>query len=416
MFINELTIALYGWDLADHGPGTVLDTVQETAGCNAAYIIALMHDEKRPLWDTYYPKNPVRKYYRPEDSRIQWLPDASCYKDSRIKPLPYEEDFIAGKDWIDIHSKACRERGMKPGVEISHTPLDKVRAQGEFVDCVQRDIWGNPLHQDLCWNNEHSLAYMSALMTDVVKNHDVEMLQTCSRLFAFGNRNLHPFLGVTVGGCFCDACEKKARSKGLDWDKIKSTVRYFATVLTSSRATDVKHFEDLLLIQRGDTTPVAWMLEYPELFEWLKFRTDSIVDYFRTVSAAIHAAKPDIDFRWNTWYDQPEYNAEALRHIAPHVDSVRIMEYTEQLGDPNLMYRKSNRVSNVRRMLGDDKPLNSAVAVRAKATPEIIHDGLLRAVKNGADMISLAFWDGCTMEQLAAVKSGMERHEIKLRT
>jgi hypothetical protein len=31
-------------------------------------------------------------------------------------------------------------------------------------------------------------------------------------------------------------------------------------------------------------------------------------------------------------------------------------------------------------------------------------------------MLSLAFWDGCTMEQLAAVKSGMERHEIKLRT
>lgn len=416
MYINELTIALYGWDLADHGPGHVLDTVQETAGCNAAYIIALMHHEKRPLWDTYYPKNPVRKFYIPEDSRIQWIPDMSEYKDSRIKPLTYEADFLKGKDWIDVLTKECRARGMKPGVEISHTPLDKVRAEGEFADCVQKDIWGRGIVQHLCWNNENAVAYMCALMSDVVKNHDVEMLQTCSRLFNMGDPKLHPLLGVTVGGCFCDACEKKARAKGLDWDKIKQTVKYFATMLTSSKQTDIYAHEGHLLLQRGDTTPVMWMLEYPEIYEWLKFRVDSIVEYFKTISKAVHAAKPGIDFRWNTWYHEPEYYGEALNLIRPYIDSVRIMEYTEQLGDPSLMVRKQHHVSNVRRKVGDGFPLNSAVAIRAKATPELIHEGIRIAVKNGADMLSLAFWDGCTMEQLAAVKSGMARHEIKLRS
>ena len=415
MYIDELTIALYAWDLADHGVGTVLDTVQETAGCNAAYLIGLMHHEKRPLWDTYYPKNPVRKSYVPEDSRTQWIPDMSCYKDSRIKPLPYEADFLKGKDWLDVLSKACRERGMKPQVEVSHTPIDKERGRTEFADCIQRDIFGQLINQQLCWNNEHALAYMSALLTDLAKNHDVEMVQTCTKLFDSGNMSKHPFLGITLGGCFCQACEAKAKAKGLDWEGITRTVRHFANVLTSSRLDDVDAFEEYLLIERGNTSPVAFLLEYPALYEWLRFRADSITDYFKTISAAVHAANPNIDFRWNGCWPQTEFIGQVLREIKPHVNSVRLMEYTEQLGDMSLMHRKAHWVSNARRELGENFPLISAVAIRAKATPEIIHEGIRLAVKNGADSLSLAFWDGCTMEQLAAVKSGMERHEVKLR-
>lgn len=416
MFISELTIATYAWDLADHGVGHVLDTVQETAGCNAAYIIALMHHEKRPLWDTYYPKNPVRKFYVPEDSRVQWLPDMSVYKDSRIKPLPVEREFLKGKDWIDVLSKACRERGMKPQVEISHTPLDKERAEGEFADCVQVDVFGNQVVQQLCWNNEHALAYMSALLTDVAKNHDVEMVQTCTKLFHMGDASKHAFLGVTLGGCFCASCEKKAKAQGLDWERIKLTVKQFAKAMVANKRTDVEGEELRLLIDRGDTSPTQWLLEYPELYQWLRFRADSITNYFKTISKAVHAANPNIDFRWNACWPGSEYIGQVLREIKQHVDSVRLMEYTEQLGDLALMKRKAHWVSNARRELGEDFPLNSAVAIRAKATPELIHEGIRLATKNGADMLSLAFWDGCTMEQLSAVKSGMERHEVKVRT
>lgn len=415
MYINELTIALYAWDLADHGVGHVLDTVQETAGCNAAYLIALMHHEKRPLYDTYFPKNPVRKFYVPEDSRTQWIPDPDCYKNSRIKPLPYEADFLKGKDWLDILSKACRERGMMPQVEISHTPIDKHRAETEFADCIQRDIFGNQLVQQLCWNNEDAIAYMSALMVDLVKNHDVEMLQTCTKLFNQGETNLHPFLGVTLGGCFCKSCETKAKAQGLDWEAIVRTVRYFARLLTVNKRTDVEGNEARLLLERGNTDPVMFLLEYPALYQWLRFRADSITNYFRIISEAVHAAKPDIDFRWNSCWPLGEYIGQVLREIKPHVDSVRIMEYSEQWGDPARMARKAHWVSNARRELGEDFPLVSAVAIRAKATPSLIHEGIRLATKNGADGLTLAFWDGCTMEQLAAVREGMQMHEVKLR-
>ena len=415
MYIDELTIALYAWDLADHGVGEVLDTVQETAGCNAAYLIALMHHEKRPLWDTYYPKNPKRKFYVPEDSRVQWIPDPACYKDSRIKPLPMQADFLAGRDWLDTLSKACRERGMRPQVEVSHTPLDKERASGEFVDCVQRDIYGREITQQLCWNNEHALSYMSSLLVDLAKNHDVDMVQTCTKLFHMGEPSLHPFLGVALGGCFCASCEKKARDQGLDWDRIKKTVRYFADALTATKRTAVQPHEDFLLLQRGDTSPAMFLLEYPELYQWLRFRCDSITNYFKVISEAIHGARADIDFRWNSCWPDGENIGQVLQEIKPHVNSVRLMEYTEQWGDPALMKRKAHWVSNARRQLGENFPLISAVAIRAKATPELIHEGIRLAMKNGANSLSLAFWDGCTMEQLAAVKSGMERHEVHLR-
>lgn len=415
MYIDELTIALYAWDIADEGVDHVLDTVQEKAGCNAAYMVALMHHEKRPLWDNYYPHNPVRKFYVPEDSRIVWKADPDCYRHSRIKPLPSERDFLKARDWLDVMSKAARERGMLPQVEISHTPLDKERAAGEFADCIQKDIYGHPFVQHLCWNNSDAVQYMCCLATDLVKNHDVEMLQTCTRPFNPGNLSLHPFLGVTLGGCFCHVCAAKAKAMDLDWGSITKTVRSYADVLTSTKQSNVEANEARLLLERGDTSPVKFLLEHPELYDWLKFRMDSFTDYLRQVNQAIKKVNPSVDFRWNSCWAGSEFFGIQLRDIKQHVDSVRLMEYTEQLGDPTLMPRKARWVSNARRELGEDMPLVSAVAIRAKATPQLIHEGIRLAVKNGADSLSLAFWDGCTMEQLSAVRSGMEAAEVKIR-
>ena len=43
----------------------------------------------------------------------------------------------------DSPGEGSRKRGLKTGVELSHTVLDAERGKGEFLDCVQRDINGN---------------------------------------------------------------------------------------------------------------------------------------------------------------------------------------------------------------------------------------------------------------------------------
>ena len=66
---------------------------------NSVYLVALMHDEKRPLTDYYYPHNPRRKVYWTEDSRAYWTPNPDSYKHSRIKPRLSDNDELKGRDW-----------------------------------------------------------------------------------------------------------------------------------------------------------------------------------------------------------------------------------------------------------------------------------------------------------------------------
>ena len=58
MLWKELTTGIYPWDIHDEGIENILDNLQKYAGNNAAYMLALMHHEKRPLHANYYPHNP----------------------------------------------------------------------------------------------------------------------------------------------------------------------------------------------------------------------------------------------------------------------------------------------------------------------------------------------------------------------
>ena len=48
MYWSELTTGIYPWDMHDEGIESILDNLQEYAGNNAAYMLAIMHHEKRP--------------------------------------------------------------------------------------------------------------------------------------------------------------------------------------------------------------------------------------------------------------------------------------------------------------------------------------------------------------------------------
>lgn len=46
---SEVSASLYAWDLLDEGCDAILDALAETTGADSAYLVALMHHEKRPL-------------------------------------------------------------------------------------------------------------------------------------------------------------------------------------------------------------------------------------------------------------------------------------------------------------------------------------------------------------------------------
>lgn len=431
MIWREVVASLYAWDLLDEGLEHMLDVLQRETLTNSAYLVALMHDEKRPLTDYYYPHNPRRKVYWTEDSRAYWQPNPDSYRQSRIKPRLSDNEELKGHDWLQELIDGSRRRGMTTGAELSHTWLDKERAAGEFADCVQRDIKGQPFDQQICFNNPHVRAYGIALYVDLVANYDIDYVQTCVRGFnpgrvaglgtvSAGSPYVSPYVsnevqrltGVALGGCFCGACKAAAERRGLHWDAIVDRLRWIAGGYDRYNA---RQTFDLNLLWHSTTTATALFVEIPELYQFLKFRTDSITEFFSEIYAAVHAARTQIDVRLNHYAAYPELMGLDLKGVGQFMDSVRSSDYSEQMGDPARMEWKRGYLHAVRRAIGVEKYFLSAISPRPKATPELVKQGILISAQCGADALTIGHYDGSWMNCLRAIKQGLEEADIEIK-
>jgi hypothetical protein len=437
---KEIAASLYAWDLADEGVEPVLETLKETTGANSTYLVALMHWEKRPLTDFYYPHNPKRKTYFPEDSRAYWKPNLDYYKGTRIKPRTSDRAELKGKDWLETLVSAARKSGWKTGAEISHTVLDFERARGEYAFAVQRDIYGNPLAQLICPNNPDARGYLIGLFTDLVAHYDLDFVQTCLVPFASGRLRasvglggdehqagtfgfqtwgagggataVEKTLGTVLGGCFCPACETAAKAQGMDLKAVRRALLPVANALDHAGPAEGHH---LALVRASNITPAAALLRHPELFEWLKFRCASLTGLFRDVHAAVTGIKPKIDLRLNAFiYDDWELSGIDFAALRPYLGSIRSSNYDEQSGAAAQLERKRKFLLSVRAMAGDDIHFLSAIGIRPKATPELIRKGVVISSQCGADGLSLGHYDGAPLANLLAIRQGMADADVTI--
>jgi hypothetical protein len=417
MYWKEIVASLYAWDLLDEGLEPILDVLQEETLTNSTYLVALMHDEKRPLTDYYYPHNPKRKVYWTEDSRAYWIPDPAIYAHSRIKPRPTGNPELQGHDWLQQLIDGSRRRGMTVGAELSHTWLDKERLRGELADCMQVDIYGRPFDL-ICLNHPDVRAYGIALYVDLASRYDIDFVQTCVVGFnpgrtqpwaASASPELQRLTGVTLGGCFCPHCRATAIKRGLPWDDIVSRLRWIADGY--DRYNHRQAF-DLGLLWASSTTATALLAEVPELYQFLRFRTQSMTEFFAEIYGAVHAAKPAIDVRLNHFAQYPELMGLDLRGVGEFMDSVRSSDYSEQSGDPARIEWKRAYLHGIRRAIGVDKYFLSAISPRPKATPELVKQGILVSAQCGADALTIGHYDGAWMNCLRAIKEGLHEAGI----
>lgn len=417
MYFKEVVASLYPWDLLDEGTEHVLDVLERETGTNSVYLVALMHDEKRPLTDYYYPHNPRRRIHWTEDSRAYWTVRPEAYAGSRISPLVSDDPELGGHDWQQELVTAARARGMTVGAELSHTWIDKERARTELLDCVQRDIFGAPLDQQVCFNNTDVRAYAAALYRDLAVNYDIDHIMTCVRGFNPGTprqvpaNELQRLTAVTLGGCFCSHCAAAAERRGLDWRALTDRLRWIAEGY--DRYNHRQAFE-LSLLWNGSATTTALLLEIPELAAFLRFRTDSLTEFFTEVRKSTKAAAPNIDIRLNHYSPYPELMGLELRSAAAQFDSIRSSDYAEQSGDPKRMEWKRRYLHSLRRAIGQDAYMLSAVSPRPKATPELVEQGVLISAECGADALTIGHYDGSWMHCLRAVRSGMQKAGIEV--
>lgn len=423
MYWREVVASLYAWDLLDEGLDPMLDTLERETLTNSTYLVALMHDEKRPLTDFYYPHNPRRKVYWTEDSRAYWKPHPDSYRESRIKPRLSDNEELQGRDWLQELIDGSRKRGMTTGAELSHTWLDKERAATEFADCVQQDIRGRRFDQQICFNHPDVRAYGIALYVDLAAHYDIDYVQTCVRGFnpgrvsgpshvPFATTEVQRLTGVTLGGCFCEVCKGAAERRGLHWDAIVDRLRWIADGYERFNA---RQAFDLNLLWHSTTSATALLTEIPELYQFLKFRSDSITEFFGQIYRAVHQAKPGIDVRLNHYAGYPELMGLDLKGVGQFMDSVRSSDYAEQHGDPARMEWKRGYLHAVRRAIGVEKYFLSAVSPRPQATPELVKQGILISAQCGADALTIGHYDGSWMPCLRAIKQGLQEADIHIK-
>lgn len=418
MIFSEVSARLFPWDFVDEKPDDILDNLERDTLTNSFYPVILMHDEKRPLSEFYYPHNSKRKVYWTEDSRAYWHFDPQFYKDSRMKPLPSENPDLMGTDWVQFSVDLARRRNMKIGVELSHTWVDKQRLANEFSDCLQVDINGVRQGSRLCPNNPDTRAYAKALYTELVTRYDLDFIQTCFHGFFGGlpmlqlHSEMERLIQLPRGGCFCEHCAREAEQQGINWKAIVDRLKWIAD---GHDYYNHKQAFDLALLRSSITTATRLLIEVPEFYAWLRFRCDSYTRFWKEIYTAAHSVKESIDVRFNDNFVFTEMIGFNLRDLAPYFDSIRGADYFEQEGDTPLMDMKEGYFHSIRRSVGLDKHFITALSQRKHATPELIKRAIKISAKCGADGTTIANYDTATPELMRAVREGFEEAGIEVR-
>ena len=429
MIIREIAASLYPWDLHDEPIDQIVDKLTQHALVNSIYLVGVMHYEKRPLTSLYYTQNAARKWYAPEDSRVYYRVDAQSFQGTKLKPQGSERPFLMGTDWLDVLTECARRRGLKAGVEISHTFYDTTRALRDHPDVLQKDIHGAPIPRHFCCNHPDVHEYMRVLFADSVRLHDVDFIQTCMMLFHQGKSVETPWflphkadpkfaalLGVATGGCFCAHCRQKALALGIDWDAMLAQMRELERIATATASRNNDMCMELQMLMDSNLTEAGLLMEYPGLAQFLTLRMHSITELFRDIYHDIKAIKPQVDFRYNNYLRYPELAGLDYKAVAPYLDSVRDSDYTEQREVVDDFQYKRNTLNKIRRGIGCEKPLLAAFAVRPNATPQILKDSIAALAQVGVDGFSLGHYDGSTNLLLRAVQDGMLENDIQLKS
>ena len=150
------------------------------------------------------------------------------------------------------------------------------------------------------------------------------------------------------------------------------------------------------------------------LQEWNAFRYGSVDRFYQLVHAALQSSS-GAEVRYNIHsrnYRSFGIDPSILRS---HVDSMRVMDYTEQEGNPALMDGKRAWLAQTRSQVGEGFPLVSAIGTRLKATPELIREGVGLAVAGGMQGIALGHYDGATFPMLRAIREGLVAAGVAVR-
>jgi hypothetical protein len=152
----------------------------------------------------------------------------------------------------------------------------------------------------------------------------------------------------------------------------------------------------------------------PELAQWQQFRFASVAAFYKILQPAVHKAKPGTVLRYNMHAKNPRDFGVDIVQLKPHLDALRIQDYSEQTGQAAAMDGKRAWLTEERANMGLDFNLVSGVAVRPRATPELVRQGVKIAVETKMNGIMLGFYDSADFTNLRAVRAGLADADLPI--
>ncbi len=199
----------------------------------------------------------------------------------------------------------------------------------------------------LCFNNPNYRNWLLGAVEDYARSYEIDGIMWGSeREGAFSNmlRGTNP---RTVT-CFCQHCQAKARTRGVDVGRARAGFEALAAFVEAGR-------QNKRPIDGYYVTLWRLMLRYPELLAWEMLWTDSLRETYAAMYQRVKSIKPAVGVGWHIWHNNsfsPIYRAEQdLSELHQHSDFLKMVMYHNCGGE-----RMAGYIRNVGRTMFADLP------------------------------------------------------------
>lgn len=255
----EKGMLVYPWDIPEDINGFIEE--YKKLHCNSIVMNASYHH-------CHVTDLRIRHIHRRTEAGISYAPDPSLY--GRLKPAVAED-----MGWIyrELGSR-CRAEGISYKCWLVNTHNSTLGDNNPDV-CVE-NVWGDTYTYAMCLNNPDVKEYVRALAMDAAKavSPDSFLMEAVTWLPAFHGRHhefslphVTPAVRYLLSLCFCPCCVKEAGEQGIDAYAVKDLAAGLLERLLEHETTGGGNKQSQV---------AHLLLEYPILYEYQRFRMDSV--------------------------------------------------------------------------------------------------------------------------------------------
>lgn len=151
------------------------------------------------------------------------------------------------------------------------------------------NVWGDPYDNAICINKDEFLLYEKNLLKDIEDQFSPSayIMEAVQWMPAFhGNHHefalarITPAIRYLLSICFCKTCLEKAGKAGIDGEKVAWIVKGLLERLLR---------EDTAFGKNEEIQLTQIFLEYPELYEYQRFRMNCVTHFTMETAALVHS-------------------------------------------------------------------------------------------------------------------------------